>query len=890
MNSSPDNLLVREAASEATCLWLTGNHDACLQTLQHLEQKLTARDHKVSHNLAVVEYYCTGCSEPERLLDQLSITAQECAAKAPEAVASAQAGNRPSITGSSIPSEAQQLNPSDDTAVCSLNKAIVLYQQGKLDSAALLLQPLLQQLEGMWEGAALHTCLLLLDIYLQQRQAGKAAEVMTVLEKACPLILDAYGLMKDTADLHEQQQEGSSHEHEADERSAAAAASSGIDHVANASISKESCKEANGQKPGGGGHAKVFALPSVSKWASSTMEQARALLARDGHPLPAVPNVPLLVKLYRVRLALLLRNGKAAKREVKALLASDPSCAAGILARSQLEMLRGGSRKAAKLLLGLVQEGSVGGPLGGSAASSIRPLVLNNLGVVHHQQGKHQLAALYFTHALSAAEAEPSTSRPQQLPQLQNGSSSTSSSGGEQASPAAEHSMPNARKAIMLYNVGVQHVMLRNFPLALSCFRQCAALGGMHNLQALLLLRTAEAALGLYQQQQQQQRQAATKLVSGICAPQAGPSHQAAPASSEAASSRDDAAQTSSSGVQQGPSTTGTALLDEAAAALQAASGVLDVLQLQLREEQAAAASALTLTLAPGAALGQAQGDEGAAGPGSSNQASPAAPRPSEASLAAAVVNSFSAPAHSGGQDSALLTVVTSGRAARAETDPPLWPLEELAATREAVLCNLSYLGLLRGDYEGALAAATQLLTLPGLSPHCAHLVACYAAEALCRLGRAAEAVEVLTSQLLAAQEQNEAGGKEADLAQGAASRATPVAALSTSAPSTPGVPHSESSESGNGTQETCSLGNAAALARLSGPAALSTLYTNLASVFAREGQLDQAYDLARQARQLDPGCGPATSLLIYLDMRAGRCGSALDMLRQQQQREHVAS
>ena len=42
-----ESVLLREVATEATCLWLCGNYDACVQTLQKIETISAAKDPKV---------------------------------------------------------------------------------------------------------------------------------------------------------------------------------------------------------------------------------------------------------------------------------------------------------------------------------------------------------------------------------------------------------------------------------------------------------------------------------------------------------------------------------------------------------------------------------------------------------------------------------------------------------------------------------------------------------------------------------------------------------------------------------------------------------------------------------------------------------------------------
>lgn len=87
-------------------------------------------------------------------------------------------------------------------------------------------------------------------------------------------------------------------------------------------------------------------------------------------------------------------------------------------------------------------------------------------------------------------------------------------------------------------------------------------------------------------------------------------------------------------------------------------------------------------------------------------------------------------------------------------------------------------------------------------------------------------------------------------------------------------------SEAGNA--ERYSLGNAPALAQLTGAPVRTALYVNLASAYAQQGQLGQAAQCARQALLAQPRCVPAALISAYVDLAAGNAAGALATLRQQ--------
>lgn len=68
----------------------------------------------------------------------------------------------------------------------------------------------------------------------------------------------------------------------------------------------------------------------------------------------------------------------------------------------------------------------------------------------------------------------------------------------------------------------------------------------------------------------------------------------------------------------------------------------------------------------------------------------------------------------------------------------------------------------------------------------------------------------------------------------------------------------------------------------MAGPKAQAVLMANLASVFATEGQTEQAREYAEKALSSDPSCRPATLLLVWLELAEGRCEHAVQRLRAQ--------
>lgn len=212
--------------------------------------------------------------------------------------------------------------------------------------------------------------------------------------------------------------------------------------------------------------------------------------APQGTPL-AVPDLKLLIKLYRTRLHMLAHNARAAKRELKPVLALEPPHPTPLVMRAQLELCRGRAKKATRLLLMCMQDQQQQQQQAGhcaphgAASHHQQALLLNNLGLVHHQQGKHQLALLYLSQALAATATHTASGAGAGTgPNAAHGRSSSGGSGRGSASngAAAGAAVPMQGLgtplpvAAVMYNAGLQHLMLHNHAAALSCFRQAAPL------------------------------------------------------------------------------------------------------------------------------------------------------------------------------------------------------------------------------------------------------------------------------------------------------------------------------------------------------------------------------------------------------------------------------
>ncbi|GLI68210.1 hypothetical protein VaNZ11_012554 [Volvox africanus] len=1038
------------ACAEATCLWLTRKFTNCQATLQKLESEGKS-DLKLAHNLLVVEHAIASSAEADRIASQLDLISNDrLSGDDGNGVAAAGTGELGSgvaaATGRSRSSSNLEPLPlvpvRDDLAVAQLNRATLLFHQHRYASAAALLEPLAANVEALAEGTAVRVLTLLLDIYIEGRQLPRAVALLHRFERLYGTLVEGYSAVEKAG--RQQQQQKPENGGSSGNWSAGGAGGTG---TAAGEGGSSSC----GGSSNGGVRPRTLALPRVSRWCTGAMERSKELLDATDRPL-AAPDLKLLIKLYRSRLHGLAHNTRAAKRELKAVisalqhqqqqqqspgigisvtrdqsgapeqgahsgaqdqlpmqpqfhshsqsqahpagqqhqqvgafLAVSPSAEALLLAvRAQLELYRGRARKATKLLLAMLQDPAF--------CEAHRPLLLNNLGLVHHQQGKHTLALLYLSQALAVGDACGSGAS---AAAAQSGPGSGSGESEQCQRPqqpcAAVGAMAAAAVPVpaVMYNAGLQHLMLQNYEAARKCF---AAAASHYRNTPLLWLRTAEAALGLYRrhQQHQEHRRRQLLLLEGAGAVLAagaggmnplvegvvlGASGLLGPNDGSSCGASTSAATTMAAlhlpqhprrlvlptGAAPSPSEAGPAaaeLLSEAVVALLTALQQLDAQQEAHEQWQSSStkleeglsyappASSTTVATTTGAAATNSSvgngssagggGSDGGAQPGlaaatSGGSTAVVMPGPAEPylPLAPQQLQQVSLtdqeqqqgaqdrnPQGSTGQSNGGGGDGSNGEDARRSgsqlqmgngvhepqgTDASAALSEELCAVRRAVLANLAYAHLQAEDWCAALQSAKALLAVsappPSLiaaggsvagagSPAAAAVVAeyaflahNYAAEALCHLDRPGDAVEYLSLWLMTAQE------REAQAQTQTQTQAQPPARSSSSQKSDEdGAAGTAGTSAGSGAREDgeqYQLGNAAALAALSGPAALAATATNLGAVFASQGELEQATALVRQSLALQPTSRSAALLLVYCELAAGNTPVALALLKQ---------
>ncbi|XP_073004163.1 uncharacterized protein [Typha latifolia] len=450
-------------AKDAAFLFQSRRYAECVDVLRQLLLK-KEDDPKVLHNIAVAEYFRDGCPDPRKLLDvlgkvkrrseDLARASREQSEAANGIGSNVISGSRGSTTvlhqfssaNNSIIAYADEF----DTSIVTFNSAVIFYHLHDYAHAISVLEPLYQNIEPIDETTALHVCLLLLDIALACQDATKAADILQRLERCFGV-----GSILNHNDNGSIGQQLSSNQLKVTTKSNTAPDASGSD--SNASANENPLV----------GNLSDDALEYETLY--STLDSGNQNLGRpalndlskaSADVAASAADLKLKLQLYKVRLLLLIRNLKVAKRELKLAMnmARGRDSSAELLLKSQLEYARGNHRKAVKLL----------STPGNRTEKAMVTMFYNNLGCIHHQLRSHQTSGWFFTKALRHS----------------------SSFRLEKPLKLATYSQDKSR--LISYNCGLQHLICGRPFIAARCFREAIPL--LYN-RPLFWLRFAECCL-----------------------------------------------------------------------------------------------------------------------------------------------------------------------------------------------------------------------------------------------------------------------------------------------------------------------------------------------------------------------------------------------------------
>ncbi|XP_048227653.1 CCR4-NOT transcription complex subunit 10 isoform X2 [Ricinus communis] len=183
---------------------------------------------------------------------------------------------------------------------------------------------------------------------------------------------------------------------------------------------------------------------------------------------------------------------------------------------------------------------------------------------------------------------------------------------------------------------------------------------------------------------------------------------------------------------------------------------------------------------------------------------------------------------------------------------------------KQALLADLAYVELELENPEKALSAAKCLLELPECSRIYVFLSHVYAAEALCVLNKPKEAAEYLSIYM--------SGGNNVEL---------PFSQEDTEQLRAEKSYDYEESNGGSATAKSSSVEEPQGMEFLKPEEARGILYTNFATMYAAQGEIERAHHFVSQALSLVPDSPEATLTAVYVDLILGRSQAAIAKLKQ---------
>ncbi|XP_071742229.1 uncharacterized protein [Rutidosis leptorrhynchoides] len=443
-------------AKEAHEFFQSGKYADCLRVLNQILEK-NSDDPKILHNIAIVENFQDGFSNPKRFLETLDNLKNRSEKLAHSAGQNAEAlNNRIKALGNKGNNVVANLADDFDASVTTFNIAVSLYHLHKYEKCFSILERLYQNIEPLDERVARHVCLLLLDVSLVCHHASRAADVINYLERVGGNSLG--GSQGESGNITLQQL--------INPVTKSTSAPSNV--IISESIHSDSSANTNGpESPLARTHSEETLIESlmstldVSGGQNLTRPLNDVTRTQTDDSLITTPDLRLKVHLYKVWVLILARNLKAAKREVKMAMniALGKDYVLALFLKSQLEYARNNHPKAIKLLMA----SSVTQTVPGTSA-----LYYNNLGCIYYQLGKYQTSAVFFSKALSNATSQ------------------------RKEKPMKLLSYSQDKSVLFVYNCGLVYLASGKPVLAVRCFQQA---GSVFFNRPLLWLRIAECCI-----------------------------------------------------------------------------------------------------------------------------------------------------------------------------------------------------------------------------------------------------------------------------------------------------------------------------------------------------------------------------------------------------------
>ncbi|PON77072.1 N-terminal acetyltransferase A, auxiliary subunit [Parasponia andersonii] len=451
-------------SKDAALHFQSGKFAECVDVLYQLLLK-KPDDPKVFHNIAIAEYFRDGCSDPKRLLEVLNNVkkrSEELAqASGEQGEASGSVGNKVMLGSKGSNTLAHPFPASSnssavymdefDTCVATLNIAVIWFHFHEYVKALSVLDPLYQNIGPIDETTALHICLLLLDVGLACHDAPKSADVLLYLEKAfgvsCTNQSDNGNTALQPANLVVKSSSLPTSSLATDASNSELVANNASEKTLSRTLSEETLE-----------YESVFLDMDVSR--PTALSASNDFLRNSVDRSISSVDLKLKLQLYKVRLLLLTRNLKQAKREVKHAMniARGRDSSMALLLKSQLEYARGNHRKAIKLLMASSNRTDTG----------MLSMFHNNLGCIYYQLGKYHTSSVFFSKAL-------------------NNCSSL-----RKDKPLKLSTFSQDNSFLIIYNCGMQYLACGKPLVAARCFQKA---GLIFYKRPLLWLRLAECCL-----------------------------------------------------------------------------------------------------------------------------------------------------------------------------------------------------------------------------------------------------------------------------------------------------------------------------------------------------------------------------------------------------------
>lgn len=435
--SAVDTAQMATMSAVALTCFTAGDYERARQCLKELE---SSQDPRVLYNTAVLDFYRkSSCCDPSIVLSAtVALLPADVGEDARMALAASSDVAPPlasTLTSLTHPPVLAALRTAMGF-VPIFNVAVVAYQSGHVFVADKFVTHLFSHVEAMEDWLAFRTCFLAIDLNLRKGDLGMVGRVVKFVERLVPaLATNPAGNVATSAD----------------------------DQLASTSN-----VEVNGEPSG-------FPEPSVHfEKVTPPWHGARTSVLS----LPtSLPELKFCMHMYAARLGAAQGDAKLLRKESKGAVVFANDCgtcptAAALLIKAKLDL------NAAKVLR--VME-SIHSQAPARVQEAVRPLLLNNLGVIHHRLGRHALASLYFERSRTAFSALSS-----------KGISLENSSRLNTFSMVAR-----GRDSHVTYNLGLQHLQLGHFRVALALFCSCARSDEvLSSRSAMLWIRISECCIG----------------------------------------------------------------------------------------------------------------------------------------------------------------------------------------------------------------------------------------------------------------------------------------------------------------------------------------------------------------------------------------------------------